>query len=98
MQATAAVETRVDDNAVAEVVLAENLGIHIAVAGIAHAPDVDIAQAAVGEFLHGLLVVLHPTVIKQLIHRAVADGFHSFFPCLATLFEGYQDRLSALVV
>ena len=47
MQTATTVETGVDNDAVAEVVLAQNLGINITVAGISHAADVDIAQLTV---------------------------------------------------
>ena len=98
VQTTAAVEAGVDDDAVAEVVLAKDLGIHITIASVTHALDVDIAQATIGQFLHGLLVVFHPTVVKQFVHRAVADGLHGLFPSLAAILDGHQHGLVAFVV
>ena len=86
MQTTTAIETRVDDNAVAEVVFAKDLRIHVAVAGIAHALDMDIAQTSIGQFLHCLLIMFHPTVVEQIVHGAVADRFHGLFPSLSTIF------------
>ena len=85
VQATSTIEARVDDNAIAEVVLAEDLRIHVTVAGITHTADVDIAQTPIGQLLHGFFVMLHPAVVKQFIHCAVADGFHSLIPSLAAI-------------
>ena len=48
MQATSTIETGIDDDTIAEVVLSEDLLIHVAVAGIAHTIDVDKTQTTVG--------------------------------------------------
>ena len=98
VQTTAAVEAGVDDDAVAKIVLPEDLRIHVAVTGITHAADMDITQTTFRKFLHRFLVVLYPAMIKQLVHRAMADGFHGLFPGLATVFQRHKHRLSSLVV
>ena len=98
VKTTAAVEARVDDDTVTEVVFAEDLGVHIAVAGITHATDVDITQTAFGKFRHRLFIMLHPTVIEQFIHCSVADRLHGLVPSLATVGDGHEDGLSALVI
>ena len=98
MQTATAIETRVDNDAVTEIVLAKDLGIHIAVAGVAHTADVDVAQTPVGQLLNRLLIMLHPTVVEQFIHRAMTDGFHRLIPSLTTIGNSYQNSLVSFVV
>ena len=42
--------------------------------------------------------MLHPTVVEQFVHRAVADGFHGLVPSLASVLDGHQNGFVALVV
>ena len=80
MQASATVETGINDHSVAKVVFTQNLGIDITVTGIAHAADVDVTQLAFGKLFHRRLVVFHPALVEQLVHGAMADGFHGLLP------------------
>ena len=63
MQTTASVMTGIDDNAFLQVVLAQDVGIDIAEAGIVHTFDMHIAQTAVRQAFHLSSTALGPTLV-----------------------------------
>ena len=96
MQTTSSVEAGIDDDAVAVVVLAQDVRIDGTEAIVVHGLDVYVSQASVGPFLHILGTLFYPPVVEQSVELSVADGLDDLIPALSVVrvVEGEEGLLA----
>ena len=100
MEVSAAVEAGVDDQGLLVAAQPEDLLDDRPVAGIVHAGDMDIAEAAAGQAVDFGPPVEDPAAVEEAVLLAQGDGFDHFLPAMACrrIENGQQGQLAGLAV
>ena len=99
VETTTAVVADVDDDTLLLIVLAHDIGVDRAEAGITHRGDVDVAECALRYALYLFGTLLDPALVEEVIEGRGGDGADDFVDLLTRGgAEGDEEALAYLII